>query len=110
MEQTLNRMRDWLLDEEKEKDIKGNLNRMKKILHAFHKHPEGVHARLLAVKIENSTVKPETYSDLAQYIEEWVSVAKHADQRESQSDRILDAKKNGRSETIPYESGDSEIA
>lgn len=109
MTQTLNRMQDWLKQEEGEKHIKGNLKRMKKILSGFHKHPEGNHARLLSAKIQNSTVEPDVYPDLIKYIEDWVTVVQNTDQRiEPQSDRITQAKKEGRSKTIPFTSREEE--
>lgn len=97
---------EWKNDTKYSPQIDGNLKRFRKILKAFKNHPLSSKAEALSeklMKVDSSS------SDIDKWMDEvikWVSEARKTDRKETQSDRMKRAKKEGNFETIPFSKSD----
>lgn len=93
----------WKNEEGKASQLKGNIKRISKILNSFGNHPLADRAEELSQSLKAINSQSNEFDVILKQIEKWVESASEIERAETQSDRILEARKQGNSVTFPYE-------
>lgn len=88
------KIREWLNEEGRDKDIAGVMKRIKKVLKAFKNHPDGTEALELATAVENAAIHSQEVPQLMQSVSDWAERANDEERLETQTERINEVKRS----------------
>jgi len=88
MAHSTERVVEWFEESGQEKHIKGTMKRIRKVLEALEKHPNGEAALELAARVEDANVNSEDVPELMEKVAEWFEKAMEQERIKSQKERI----------------------
>lgn len=105
IQQLLNQVEKLKQNPSREKDVKGNLKRIIKILNAFSLHPLGKKSIELSKELKHLDPSDDQYNNICNSILTWIEKAKSAERIVGQAELLNESFKNGtvQSTILPYD-------